>query len=158
MIPNICMEYGCDNPTPTPRKKRCVSCEDAHNQRLIKANNDRLQERRLAKRAADPRICQEPKCTNIVEAGSLKCKPCQDRHNKRDAEYKKRMKLKNAVEVEEETYIIPAKPKPREEVKIVKTSAQVDAECRREEARLRTVRDRLNPDLLNQRLLRGAFR
>jgi hypothetical protein len=157
MIPNICMEYGCDNPTPTPRKKRCVSCEEAHTQRLVKASNDRLQERRLAKRAADPRICQEPKCTNPVEGLARKCKPCQDRHNKRVAEYRERIKPKDAVK-EEEAYIIPAKPEPRKEVKIVKTSAQVDAECRREEARLRTVRDRLNPDLLNQRLFHGAFR
>jgi hypothetical protein len=94
--------------TGSTRRKRCDSCKDAREQMLIKASNDRLQQRRLAKRQGDPRICQEPKCTNPVEGLFRKCKPCRERHNQRVAEHRDRVKPKAAKVVEEQ--ITPSPP------------------------------------------------
>jgi hypothetical protein len=150
----ICIDCQ-ETETPSHRHQRCVKCGIVHEAKMLKARNDRNNKKALAKRK--PRTCK--KCKEPPDGKSQLCKAhkaeaakaAKARQKEASKAYKQRVRDGQA-EAE------PAPPPTRAEPAIVKTSAQVDAECRREEARLRTVRDRLNPDLLNQRLLRGAFR
>jgi hypothetical protein len=154
MTSNLCRDCHTSE-MPSPRHQRCVKCGIVHEAKMIKARNDRNNAKAIANRK--PRTCK--KCNEPPDGKSQLCKAhkaeaakaAKERQRENDKAYKQRIR-------DEQGEAEPPPTPTRAEPAIVKTSAQVDAECRREEARLRTVRDRLNPDLLNQRLLRWAFR
>jgi hypothetical protein len=140
--------------TPSHRHQRCVKCGIVHEAKMLKARNDRNNKKALAKRK--PRTCK--KCKEPPDGKSQLCKTCKAdvakaakaRQRENDKAYKQRIR-------DEQGDAEPPPPTTGPGPTIVKTSAQVDAECRREEARLRTVRERLNLGFLNQRLFKGAL-
>jgi hypothetical protein len=100
--------------------------------------------------AASGRECITDGCTTIIHGHGARtfCDAC--------AKARKLMACKSYnKQIAEQVEV--AKPKRREPARIVKTSEQVDRECRKEERRLAEVYTGLNHDLLNARRMRGAI-
>lgn len=92
-------------------------------------------------------------CPTIITGTAERCEPCKvARKMQTDREYHQREQQLQRKSV----YALQEKPRPRKKVKIVKTSAQVHRELIKEDQRLAETYQRLNHDLLAQRLLRGA--
>jgi hypothetical protein len=131
----ICTRKGCHNDAGD--FKTCDSCRAKQ-----RAANDRF----FGRKPDGKHKCKTEKCKITVEGRAQYCKPCI----KARLKAQKSASCKSArAEVRE---VKAAKePKPS-------APAQTLTEAIAEAMHMRERRDRLNPDLLNQRLLRGAFR
>ena len=145
----------CNAPIPAKRK-RCEPCRIAAEKACTERHNAKQKAQKAAYRALNPYRCRHY-CGAVVTSKNMVCQACKDsvaarqKQMKREQEARYKAAKKELAAKEEAVYIVPAKPEHRKPTKIVKTSAQVDRECRAEEKRLTEVRERLNPALLAAR-------